>query len=33
MDKLREMEVFVAIVDRGSFTGASEKLGMSSHGH
>jgi DNA-binding transcriptional LysR family regulator len=29
MDKLREMEVFVAIVDRGSFTGASEKLGMS----
>ncbi|WP_245254307.1 LysR family transcriptional regulator [Paraburkholderia sp. LEh10] len=23
------MEVFVAIVDRGSFTGASEKLGMS----
>jgi DNA-binding transcriptional LysR family regulator len=29
MDKYREMEVFVAIVDRGSFTGASEKLGMS----
>lgn len=29
MDKLREMEVFVAIVERGSFTGASEKLGMS----
>jgi DNA-binding transcriptional LysR family regulator len=29
MDRLREMEVFVAIVDRGSFTGASEKLGMS----
>jgi DNA-binding transcriptional LysR family regulator len=29
MDKLREMEVFVAIVDRGSFTGAAEKLGMS----
>ncbi|RFU48860.1 LysR family transcriptional regulator [Paraburkholderia sp. DHOC27] len=29
MDKLREMEVFVAIVDRGSFTGASDKLGMS----
>ncbi|CAG9265994.1 LysR family transcriptional regulator [Paraburkholderia caribensis] len=29
MDKFREMEVFVAIVDRGSFTGASEKLGMS----
>jgi len=29
MDKLREMEVFVAIVDRGSFTSASEKLGMS----
>jgi DNA-binding transcriptional LysR family regulator len=29
MDKLREMEVFVAIVDQGSFTSASEKLGMS----
>jgi DNA-binding transcriptional LysR family regulator len=29
MDKLREMEVFVAIVERGSFTGAAEKLGMS----
>ena len=29
MDKLREMEVFVAIIDRGTFTGASEKLGMS----
>ncbi|MFC0401819.1 LysR family transcriptional regulator [Paraburkholderia rhizosphaerae] len=29
MDRLREMEVFVAIVDRGSFTAASEKLGMS----
>jgi DNA-binding transcriptional LysR family regulator len=29
MDKLREMEVFVAIVDRGSFTGAADKLGMS----
>ena len=29
MDKLREMEVFVAVVDRGSFTGASDKLGMS----
>jgi DNA-binding transcriptional LysR family regulator len=29
MDRLREMEVFVAIVDRGSFTEASEKLGMS----
>jgi len=29
MDKLREMEVFVAIVDRGSFTGASDKLAMS----
>jgi DNA-binding transcriptional LysR family regulator len=29
MDKLREMEVFVAIIERGSFTGASEKLGMS----
>ena len=29
MDKLREMEVFVAIVDRGSFTGAAEKVAMS----
>lgn len=29
MDKLREMEVFVAIVDQGSFTAASEKLNMS----
>ena len=29
MDKLREMEVFVAIVDRGSLKAASEKLGMS----
>ncbi len=29
MDKLREMEVLVAIIDRGSFTAASEKLGMS----
>jgi DNA-binding transcriptional LysR family regulator len=29
MDRLREMEVFLAIVDRGSFTGASEALGMS----
>lgn len=29
MDKLREMEVFVAVVDRGSFTGAADKLGMS----
>ncbi|MBN3785412.1 LysR family transcriptional regulator [Burkholderia sp. Ac-20353] len=29
MDKLREMEVFVAVVDRGSFTAASEKLGLS----
>ncbi|WP_133646279.1 LysR family transcriptional regulator [Paraburkholderia flava] len=29
MDKLREMEIFVAIVDRGSFTGAAEKVGMS----
>src|ERR1700710_2635683 len=29
MDRLREMEAFVAIVDRGSFTGASEKLGVS----
>ncbi|QBR03198.1 LysR family transcriptional regulator [Paraburkholderia pallida] len=32
MDKLREMEIFVAIVDRGSFTAASEKLGMSAGG-
>jgi DNA-binding transcriptional LysR family regulator len=29
MNTLREMEVFVAIADRGSFVGASEKLGMS----
>jgi len=29
MDKLREMEVFVSVVERGSFTGASDKLGMS----
>lgn len=29
MDKLREMEVFVAIVDQGSFTAASEKLNLS----
>ncbi|NYH25916.1 LysR family transcriptional regulator [Paraburkholderia bryophila] len=29
MDKLREMEVFVAIVDQGSFTGACDKLGLS----
>lgn len=29
MDKFREMEVFVAIVDQGSFTGAADKLGMS----
>ena len=29
MDKLREMEIFVAIVDKGSFTGASEKIGLS----
>jgi DNA-binding transcriptional LysR family regulator len=29
MDKLREMEIFVAIVDQGSFTGAAEKLGVS----
>jgi DNA-binding transcriptional LysR family regulator len=29
MDKLREMEIFVAIVDRGSLTGASDKLGLS----
>ncbi|MFM0414896.1 transcriptional regulator, LysR family [Burkholderia sp. WP9] len=29
MERLREMEVFVAIVDRGSFTGAAEKFSMS----
>jgi len=29
MDKLREMEIFIAIIDRGSFTGAADKLGMS----
>jgi DNA-binding transcriptional LysR family regulator len=29
MDKLREMEIFVAIVERGSFTGAAEKAGLS----
>jgi DNA-binding transcriptional LysR family regulator len=29
MDRLREMEVFVAIVDGGGFTRASEKLGLS----
>jgi DNA-binding transcriptional LysR family regulator len=29
MDRLREMEVFVAIVDSGSLTGASDKLGLS----
>ncbi|REE19413.1 DNA-binding transcriptional LysR family regulator [Paraburkholderia sp. BL27I4N3] len=29
MDRLREMEVFVAIVDGGSFTSAADKLGMS----
>jgi len=29
MDKLREMEIFVAILDRGSFTGAADTLGMS----
>jgi len=29
MNTLREMEVFVAIADQGSFVGASEKLGMS----
>jgi DNA-binding transcriptional LysR family regulator len=32
MDKLREMEIFVAIVDQGSFTAASEKLAMSAGG-
>jgi DNA-binding transcriptional LysR family regulator len=29
MDRLREMEVFVAIVDSGGFTSASDKLGLS----
>jgi DNA-binding transcriptional LysR family regulator len=29
MDRLREMEVFVAIVDNGGLTSASEKLGLS----
>ncbi|HKR44562.1 MAG TPA: LysR family transcriptional regulator [Paraburkholderia sp.] len=29
MDRLREMEVFVAIVERGSFSAASEKFGLS----
>jgi len=29
MDRLREMEVFVAIIDRGSFSAASEKFGLS----
>ncbi|AQH00778.1 LysR family transcriptional regulator [Burkholderia sp. KK1] len=29
MDRLREMEVFVAIVDSGGFTSASERLGLS----
>lgn len=29
MDKLREMEIFVAVVDQGGFTGASNKLGLS----
>jgi DNA-binding transcriptional LysR family regulator len=29
MDKMREMEIFVAIVERGSFTGAADKVGMS----
>lgn len=29
MEKLREMEIFVAIIDQGSFTGAAEKVGMS----
>lgn len=32
MDKLREMEIFVAIVDRGSFTGAADKLDLSAGG-
>jgi DNA-binding transcriptional LysR family regulator len=32
MDKLREMEIFVAIVDQGSFTGAADKLDMSPGG-
>ncbi|WP_321923909.1 LysR family transcriptional regulator [Paraburkholderia guartelaensis] len=29
MDRLREMEVFVAIIERGSFSAASEKFGLS----
>jgi DNA-binding transcriptional LysR family regulator len=29
MDKLREMEIFVAVIERCSFTGAADKLGMS----
>ncbi len=29
MDRLREMEVFVAIVERGSFSAASGKFGLS----
>ena len=29
MDRLREMEVLVAVVDQGSFTSASDKLGLS----
>eukprot|EP01034_Spumella_vulgaris_P047207 gene47207-biopygen566 len=29
MDKLRSMEVFVAVVDRGSFTAAAEAFGIS----
>jgi DNA-binding transcriptional LysR family regulator len=29
MDKLRAMEMFVAIIDHGSFTAAAEKLGLS----
>ncbi|MFT0172881.1 LysR family transcriptional regulator [Paraburkholderia mimosarum] len=29
MDRLREMEVFVAIVERGSFSAASDKFGLS----
>jgi DNA-binding transcriptional LysR family regulator len=32
MDKLREMEVFVAVVDQGSFTAASGKIGLSTAG-
>ncbi|HSF93024.1 MAG TPA: LysR family transcriptional regulator, partial [Paracoccaceae bacterium] len=29
MDRLREMEAFVAVVNQGGFTDAAEKLGLS----